>query len=413
MTTTTATTTPSHVPGELVFDFDLYDMTGEADVYEKYRKLHDLPDIFWTPRYGGHWVAHRYDDQVKIFENPEDFSSRQQTIPAPPNGQFGLVMFDGDQHAAYRKLLRPSLIQPFLKPTEQGAKLDAYITQVAVSLIEGMVDRGECEFFEEFAIKLPVTVIMNSVLGLPMEDAPQLIEVAEAAARGGGHDQEKFMAAFAELAKYLMEKVIPAKRADPGNDAISAFVNGEPEGKPLTDPEIMIHASVIIFGALDTLPGSLAFTAWHLARHPEHRQRLIAEPELIPQAVEEFLRRYAVANMCRYVVRDMDFNGVRFAEGDIVYVPSTAAAIDDKHYPDAMEVDFDREDKKHLTFHRGPHQCVGALIARRELRIFLTEWLKRIPDFKVKPGEEIRMMTGLANRIVELPLVWEVPPTAG
>jgi cytochrome P450 len=408
MTATTAATIPPHVPQELVFDFDFYDMTGEADVFEKYRKLHELPDIFYTPRYGGHWVVQRFDLLAEIFETPEVFSNRQQTIPPAPQGGFGMTQFDGEQHAAYRRLIHPTLVQPFLQPTVEGEKLDAFITQVCISLIEGMVDRGECEFFREFATKLPATVVMKALVDLPIEDMGHLEELTDAVARSGG-DTEKFNAAFAGLFAYFTEKIIPQKRANPGNDTISAIVHGQPEGRPLSDQEIVIQCALVMIGGLDTVSAELAFIAQYLAEHPEQRRRLIDDPSLIPEAVEEFLRRFGVVNIARIVARDIDFHGVHLAEGDMVAVPTTAASIDEKHFPDPFTVDFDREDKKHLTFHRGPHSCVGALIARRELRIFLKEWLARIPDFQIKPGAQVTAITGLGNRLTGLPLVWEVP----
>lgn len=191
-------TIPSHVPSELVFDFDFYDMAGEVDVYQRYRKVQDeLPEVFYTPRNGGHWVVTRYEDLVNVFDNPEVFSNRIPVIPPPPEtGGFGLVNLDGERHAALRKLIQPSLVQPLSRPSGQGQKLDAYITDVAVSLIENLRPRGECEFFTDFASKLPITVVMKTIVDLPMDDAPRLQELVGDVARAGSNPAD-FNAAFA------------------------------------------------------------------------------------------------------------------------------------------------------------------------------------------------------------------------
>lgn len=408
-TTTERARRPSHVPAELVREYDCYDIAGETDVWERFRKLHDWPDIFWTPFHGGHWMVQQYDFLVEIMEDADTFSSRQQCIPAMPGGTLGMVCFDGPKHSAYRKLVRPVVSQPFINRTEKRDRVDAMIRQVAVSLIEGMRGEGGCEFFGDFATKLPVTVILEAILGLPLEDAPFMLDFAETAVRAGGSDPEKHAAAFAEMAQYLLTKIIPDKRANPGDDAVSAFVHGQPEGRPLTDEDIIIQIIAMIMAGMDTVTAALTFVAWHLAEHPGHRRRLIDDPDITLEAVDEYMRRFAIANMARTVARDVEFHGVQFAEGDVVYVPAAAASVDDRRYPNAMEVDFDREDKQHITFQRGPHQCLGKHLARREIAIFLQEWLTRIPDFEVKPGTQIQMMTGITNRIVELPLVWDVP----
>lgn len=407
------TPVPAHVPVDLVYDFDFYNMGAEVDVHRFYRALHDrpdVPDIFWTPRNGGHWVVTRYADLVRVFEDRETFSSRQQLIPAPPEGLLGLVNLDGEEHSAFRKLVQPSLTTPFVEGNREGERIDAYIARICNELIDELLPRGGCEFFTEFSTKMPIEVVMRTLVDLPEEDLPRLMPLVDAVAHAGA-DPEKFGAAFFGLAMYFASEIIPKRRANPGNDMLSAIVHGTVMGRALTDEEIIAMCNVMIIGGLDTVTSMLLYIVWHLAEHPEHRRRLRDEPALIPKAVEELLRRYAILNVCRYVTRDTEFNGIRFAEGDLVLVPSTAGAVDERQYPGAMTVDFDRADKKHVSFSRGAHSCVGSLLARREMRIFIAEWLRRIPDFSVKPGTTVEMQAAIANRIKELHLVWDVPDT--
>ena len=120
------------------------------------------------------------------------------------------------------------------------------------------------------------------------------------------------------------------------------------------------------------------------------------------------IRRHAIINPGRVVTQDIVYKGVHLKKGDMVLCAVSSANIDEKHYPDAWHVDFARADKKNLTFGRGPHVCIGSYVARTELRVFVEEWLKRIPNFQIKEGEKIKMDVGYANRILKLPLTWRV-----
>ena len=124
--------------------------------------------------------------------------------------------------------------------------------------------------------------------------------------------------------------------------------------------------------------------------------------------MEELFRRHGVANVGRTVAHDLEYQGIQFKEGDFILTPTTSAGLDDRHYPDAMRVDFDRAEKKHVAFGRGPHQCIGSFLARTEIRVFMQQWLKRIPHFEIKAGEVPKVLPGKANRVTYLPLTWKV-----
>jgi cytochrome P450 len=190
---------------------------------------------------------------------------------------------------------------------------------------------------------------------------------------------------------------------------ISAIVHGKVDGgRAPTEAEILGLCTLLIVGGLDTVASMMGFVTAFLARHPDHRQQLLDDPKIIPQALEELFRRHGISNVGRTVIRDMDYKGVYFRAGDFVLAPTAAAGLDERHYPDAMRVDFQRVDKKHLVFGKGPHLCIGSYLARTEIRVFLNEWLKRIPHFRIKSEEEVRAQPGKANRITNLPLAWDV-----
>lgn len=394
----TSSNIPSHVPPHLVYDYDWTDMGGEHDVYKHFGKLHDMPDIFFTPRHGGHWVATRYADMEHILSTPEDFSNKHQTLPKNPF-VLPLLEHDGEIHKDFRTALAP-----FFTPKAIG-DLEKVSRDLTTSLIDDFIANGECEFVDDFAQKMPIIILMN-LLGLPMDDKPYLLPLSHDIVRSGNPELQN--AAFAKVGEYIATRVIPARRANPGKDVFSALLTTKVDGgRPVTDEEIIGLGSVLIAAGLDTVASSLSFIAWFLAEHPAQRQQLIDNPALINNALEELLRRYSVPNVARMVLHDMEYKGIVFKAEDCILTPLSAAGIDENRYADASTVDFSRVDKKSLAFGRGPHQCIGSFLARTELRVFLQEWLKRIPHFEVKKGEQPIAVPGKGNGVRYLPITWK------
>lgn len=394
----TASTIPDHVPADAVRDFDYVDMRGETDLYEHFRKLLDGPDIFYSPHHGGHWVATRFADMEAIFTDPETFSSRHQSLPPQPM-QLTLIEWDGQIHTDARRVLAP-----FFKPSALG-NLEQVARDLTISLIEGFKPSGHCEFVGDFAQKMPI-IIMMDLLGFPTEDTDDLMGIAEGIVRAV--DPAVQMAAFVNLQDYIAHKILPARRAHPGNDMISAILAGRIDGgRPFTEPELVSFGGMLIGAGLDTVMSTLGFLAQFLAESPTHRQQLVDDPDLIPIALEEMIRRFQIINISRVVTRDVEFKGHRFKAGDRILTPTPAAGLDERHYPDPFTVDFARPDKRTLMFGRGPHQCIGAALARIELRVFLQEWLRRVPHFTITPGEVPVAVPGKACSMRYLPLSWE------
>jgi len=164
---------------------------------------------------------------------------------------------------------------------------------------------------------------------------------------------------------------------------------------------------LLLIGGLDSVANTLGFFARFLADHPTERRQLVAQPDLIPRAVEELLRRFpTVAALCRTAKQDLDYGGAPIRAGDIVVCPTNQANFDPRLFPDPMRVDFARRPNIG-TFGSGPHKCPGAALARMELGLFLEVWLGRIPDFAVTPGAEIIFKPGINIAYRSLPLAWE------
>jgi cytochrome P450 len=394
---------PDHIPPELVRDVDFFNLPGaDEDVHLAWRRLQqEAPAVFWTPRNGGHWIATRAEDIEAIQLDHERFSMAQLSLPRPPNagGARAIpISLDPPEHWPFRKLLQPAFLPRAVDKLEDGVR------STAIALIDAIAPRGRCEFVGDFATQLPITVFMD-MMDLPHADIERIRPLADAATRSP--DPAERAKASGGMAAYVMDYV-KARREEPGDDLISFIGKGEVEGRPMTFQETLSMAVLLMFGGLDTVASMLGFVALFLARNPRHRRQILAEPENIPNAVEELIRRHGLVNTTRLITGDFEFAGAPLRKGDQIQLPNALVGLDERRITDPLTVDFHRERPiKHAAFGNGPHTCPGAILARRELKVFLEEWLKRIPDFEVEPGQTPRFAVGMVNTVTWLPLVWK------
>jgi len=395
---------PAHVPPDCCVDFDFMNpVGGDSDVTLAWQRLQAGPDMVWTPRHGGHWIATRADVIEKIQRDSEHFSHRDVTLPVGTK-PFQLLPLEADppEHHAYRITVMPWFTPAVVKSLEANAR------RLAIELIESVYAKGACEFVGECAQKFPIGMFLNLV-DLPMSDSPKLLRYTQYAARGNMFVRLKGMLS---MHAYLGQKSAERSR-NPGDDLISKLVNAQSKGRRFNERELHGMLSVLIFGGLDTVAAMLSFSMRFLAEHPEERQLLIDHPELIANAVDELIRRHGVTNTCRIVTQDYDLNGFALKAGDIVQVPNALFGLDERRFPDPLRVDFKRASPiRHAAFGNGSHRCVGANLALMELRVFLEEWLPRIPAFHIDPKDRVITASGLVNAVEHLPLEWEVSAQA-
>jgi len=390
-------TVPSHVPSHLVVDWDFHHPPGgEGALNSAWKSLHDGPDIVWTPRNGGHWIVTRADDIEFVQLHHDPFSMRSITLGQKTPLAILPLESDPPQHAAYRRILMPSLTPKAI------SLLQARIRSVTIGLIEAIKPRGECDFVRDFAMQLPITIFMELV-DLPLANLGSLLAWTEAAVRPRNPEDSRW--AFEQLGAYLTD-IIAARRARPGPDMISAIVNARIGEREITDPEMHGMLVNVIFGGLDTVASTMSFAVEYLAQHPDSRRQLIDHPELVDNAPDEIVRAFAPSSTGRVVTRDYEYKGISFKADDRVYVRALLHGMDERRWENPLELDFTRVAKLQDGFGAGPHKCPGALFARTEIRIFLEEWLKRIPDFSLKPGHVARYSAGMVNCVLAVPLVW-------
>ncbi|MFV0645913.1 MAG: cytochrome P450 [Sphingomonadaceae bacterium] len=394
---------PEHVPQDLVVDFDFLNLSGsEDDIQEAYQRFQqNYPDIFWTPHNGGHWVATRAEDIIHMQRTTDIFSNRMVTLPPYPDGtppQLPLEL-DPPRHAQYRRPLMQFLTPGSVKHLEDGVR------KVAVDQIELLVPQGECEFVEDFAKVLPIHVFLDAV-DLPRKDKDMLLPIAEKSVRA--RKMEERIGAQQAMGAYLLDWV-RQRRENPGDDLLSKIVTVEVDGQMISEAEAVNYSTLVLFGGLDTVAGMIGLIGKFLAEHPAQRRELAAnlgDSKFVRNAIEEMIRRHGIANTARVLTQDHDYKGIRFHKGDRILPPNLLAGVDDRANADPLAVDFSRKRPAHAAFGNGPHACPGAVLARREITVFLEEWLTRIPEFQVKPGTRPVLATGQVNGILRLDLVW-------
>jgi cytochrome P450 len=394
---------PDHVPAHLVWDRSLEDYCHELDdPFLAASRLHDGPDIFWCTNesYGQPgWVLTRHALVREAFVDHEHFSSHGGSgIEHIVQGvRLNPIDYDPPQHSLYRQVLNP-----LFTPKKVG-ELDDAVREVCQTLMADFADRGGCEFVGEFALKFPAYVFL-SLMGMPWDKLPDFLAWQDGVMRG---EPTQRVAAANAIADYL-RGFLDAQRRNPTTDLLKAILAARPEGRPLSDFEMLGMLYTFYVGGLDTVYSTLGFTLRHLALHPDLQARLRDAPELIPQAVDEFLRAFSVVGTRRKVAKDVVFHGVQMREGDRLLLPLFLAGRDPLVFDKPHEVLLERPSTPvGLPFGSGPHHCLGRYLARREIRLVLESFLSRFKNIRIPPGETYAYHSGATFGVDRLPLAWE------
>jgi cytochrome P450 len=389
---------PAHVPDDLVFDFDPTSVSPQSDPHRIWKNIQNIaPPIFWNP-HGGHWVVTRAPDIKTVQVDHARFS--HAPFSRGLAGGLKPISLDPPAHTPIRAMFMPVFMPKAIKVLEDHARA------ITIELIEAIKPRGGCEFVSEFADIVPMEVFLNMV-GLPSTDREMLIAWVRDALHG--RDTSANSDSMKTLRHYLAEK-LEERRAAPGTDLLSVIVTHEIDGQKFTAEDCLSIATLMLLGGLDTVASMLGFVARALATHPEIRRRIQAEPKIMPVAIEELLRRHGLSNTMRLVTQDFDFQGAPFRKGDLVQQAGSLYGLDDDLVDNPLQLDLDRETPiPHAVFGNGPHVCPGQMLARREIKVFLEEWLTRIPDFEIRPGTQPQMKFPGLITMKRLELSWDVP----
>jgi cytochrome P450 len=344
----------------------------------------------------------------QVYRHPQIYSSRFGPIGGAHRPLIPIEI-DPPDHVLYRRLF-----DPMMAPRTIVA-LEPAIRTIVNDLIDGFIDDGECVFDQAFAVPLPSQVFLT-LMGLPLADADLLLDLKDGILRPGyreGVDLNDDLAvttinqSAVERTYAYFQRLIDERRAEAtGDDVMSQVIHGEVEGKRLTDNEILDACFLLLIAGLDTITNSLTLFYHQFANRPDLRAEIAANPESIPSAVEELLRwETPTPQVFRVAVADDDLCGVEVHAGDLVIIDIGAANTDPAFQADAGELHFDRSPNPHFSFTAGIHRCSGSHLARQELRIALTEWHRRIPDFWIREGTELVWPPGLRS-VENLVLEW-------
>jgi cytochrome P450 len=339
----------------------------------------------------------------EALRNPARFSSEDlveqgNTLPLIP------LNVDPPDHVKYRRLL-----DPIFAPRRIDA-LDADITVRANRFIDTFIDRGACNFTTEFAELFPSSVFLG-MMGLPWDELDTLIELRDGLLRPGTREMQPeersaIQRATAQRVYAYFDTILDERAAAPRDDVLSRFVSVADGGDRLTRDEVLAICFVLLTAGLDTVTDSLTCFFAFLAQHPEHRHAIARDPDIVPGAVEELLRwETPVPAVVRWAREDSTLGGETVGAGRHVMVNLSAANLDPAEFPDPLEVQFDRPVNRHVAFGSGVHRCLGSHLARRELRIALREWHRRIPDYGLGPGYEVTYLPPL-RFVPDLELAW-------
>ena len=382
------TTAMDRVPPNLVTDFDVYEpsLATPVDVFQqRVAELAAKGPVVYSRAYGGHWVVTRYKEIQQVLTDPKTFSSYPNNLVTPADfGKFIPLELDPPEHTAYRQVL-----QPLFSP-QRMKKLSDDIRTVVNGLIDEFAPKGQAEFISEFAHELPARIFL-ALMDWPLEDAALFTEATDVVLFGkpGGTQEESDQARISAgltVAGYF-QKVIEDRRSNPREDATSKLINTEvelPNGtRLLEDQELILMFYLLLMGGLHTVQGSLAWAIVHLVNNPAQRDLIVADPAVIPRAVEEILRIEAAVAAGRRATSDVELGGVSIAEGDQLLLMLCSANRDPDAFPHPTDFDINRSPNRHLSFGAGVHRCLGSHLGRVELTIALEELHRRIPDYQL------------------------------
>ncbi|WP_246119641.1 cytochrome P450 [Aeromicrobium flavum] len=381
-----------------------FDAEVIADPYPVYRELRANSPAHWS-REANSWVLSRYDDVSAALADPATYSSASGIFPTPPGVDMTelflpmLIMSDPPRHTQLRQIVSRAFTP------RRIAALEPHIETLVKDLLDQTPEAGNWEFVSGFAGPLPAIVIAD-MLGVPRDDRDQfrawsttLIQSNPVRGEfGAGLD------AAAALYEYFTA-FLAERRAHPQDDLMTALVQAEVDGEYLSEEELLGFCLLLLVAGHETTTNLLSNSAVVLAQHPDVRQQLADDPELVPAAVEELLRFDSpVQGLARTLTAPVELHGESMQTGDTVLLLFGSANRDDHAFPHADRFDVNRHPERQVAFGRGIHFCLGASLARLEARIALQTLLTRRPDWDVDLDAAVRLHSGPIRGYISLPM---------
>jgi cytochrome P450 len=382
-------------------DFDHTDPRWTENPFPIWDGLRQKCPVAHSERYLGVYLPTTYEAVSAIAYDTEHFSSRRVMVrnarPEPPISSPPITS-DPPHHRSAKLLLLPYFTLAAVK------KLEAKTRDVCNELIGRFIGDGRCDAAAQYSRHIPVRVIAL-MLGIPEKDSDYFIKWIHEILELGITDNKVLMKAVYEMSKYFAGQ-IELRKKHPTEDLITSLMQARHDGKPLSAEHVIGTLRLLLIAGIDTTWSAIGASLWHLAKTPSDRKRLVAEPALMPTAIEELLRAYAPVTMAREVMKETSVCGFAVKPGNMVLLSFPAANRDPAMFPEADKVVIDRENNRHAAFGLGIHRCVGSNLARMEVRVAVEEWLKRIPEFRLDPSSPVTWSEGTVRGPRQLPILF-------
>jgi cytochrome P450 len=376
------------------------------DPYTLVHSVRDEAEIFYAPNshnsQAGSWVITRHPHFKEIYNDPLSFSAENQTgIAALLGAPLRMVPTEADSpdHAGFRAILAP-----VFAPSRLNA-LEPKLERISKGLLAVFADQGHCEFMQDYAQRFPIGVFLG-LMGLPLDDIDMLNDWTKALTYSP--DLAIKRKSIQSIVAYLADKIHQAEQ-QPAESIISLVVKAEFQGRRLTDEEKMALCFNIFVGGMDTIAAALGWQFRYLALNPAVQKSLRDDRSSIPAAIEELLRAFSIVNTTRTALKDLDFHGVTIKAGDFVTLATQLANRDPQIFPEPARLELDRTPNRHLAFGYGMHHCLGASLARRELRMAMESWFDTLPMFALKgaPEDGLPSYAGNMLSLQSLQIGWD------
>ncbi|MET0460243.1 MAG: cytochrome P450 [Ilumatobacteraceae bacterium] len=341
--------------------------------------------MYWDDTVGI-WGAAAYDDVRRLSREWRTFCSGLGS--RPESSVPSMINMDPPEHVRRRRMVSAGFSLRRVQDHEP------YLREQVTKLLDSVVERGECDIVADIATPLPMYMI-GELMGLPEEDHAQLLHWSDLFATGGAGIRDEVVAAVQAYSEYILEQVAQ-RRGGTAEDLVSLIVNADDEQGPLSDIDLVFETMLVLVGGDETTRHVISGGVEALLRHPDELARLQADPELLPGAIEEMLRWVTpVRNMNRTATVDAEVNGQQVKEGDRILLLYPSANRDEKVFEDPYRFDITRSPNDHVSFGGfGRHHCLGAPLARLELRVLFEELLARLPDLQLASGDELPRRRG-------------------
>jgi cytochrome P450 len=388
--------------------FDPYDPALHADPYPVYRRLRDEFPVHYSETHDFYTLS-RWDDVLAALQDPDLYVSGRGIavgVDMPPPGARMvplLIMMDDPRHRQLRALVSRAFTP------RRIAGLEPRIRKIARELLEAFAEEPEADLVRQFSGPLP-TIVIAELLGVPASEQSWFKEKSTLVtqfdpARPAGVHPSSARGPAVELGAYL-SRVLEERRRRPRDDLLSALLAAEVEGERLGQEELLGFAFLLLIAGNETTTNLISNATLLLDLHRDQRERLVADPALIPGAVEEFLRYDPpVQGLARTTTRPVTLHGVTIPEERKVLLLFASANRDERRLRDPDRFDVTRDPNPHLAFGYGTHFCLGASLARLEARVAFEELLARLPDYRVRPGPVARLCSGPIRGALRLPIL--------